>query len=287
MKKDIKIGNLKSFLDINGLDPEVILERKSSVFDIKIKEDEERTAIFCMSKPTSDMDGDILLPQGVDLSRYKNNSPVLWAHAHSELPIGVASEIASDENGVYSKIKFGDTEFCKDLWSLIKLGAVKMCSVGFIPLEAVVRGTKEFDRIISEKSLKVLSSTRRIITKWLLLENSIVNLGCNNDALLQAVSSKSLNLDEITKEKLGIEEKMPEETKPEEKVPEKEPVAEIEVEVKVEEPKKEEVPVIVVPPKVEEPKPPERHVTIIRHGGYVPDEKDLRIAKAIRRGKIV
>ena len=42
-----------------------------------------------------------------------------------------------------------------------------------------------------------------------------------------------------------------------------------------------------MPPKVEEPKPPERHFDIIRVGGYVPDEKDLRMAKAIRRGKIV
>lgn len=282
MKKSIKIGSLKSFLDINGLDPEVVLERKSSVFDIKIQENEDKTAIFCMSKPTTDMDGDVLMPMGVDLSRYKNNSPVLWAHEHSSLPVGVASEIASDETGVYSKIKFGETEFAKDLWSLIKLGAVKMCSVGFIPLEAAIRGTKEFDRIVNEKSLKVMSSTRRIITKWLLLENSIVNLGCNNDALVQAVSTKSLKLHGSTYEKLGIEEVK--ETKEEVK-------EEVEVEVvekpvekpKVEEVKKEEVPVIVVP-KVEEPK---RHVTIVRNGGYVPDEEDIRKALLIKMGKIL
>lgn len=276
MKKSIKIGSLKSFLDVNGLDPEVVLERKASVFDIKIKEDEEQTAIFCMSKPTSDLDGDVLLPQGVDLSRYKDNSPVLWSHEHSSLPVGVASEIASDENGVYSKIKFGDTAFAKDLWSLIKLGAVKMCSVGFIPLEAAMRGSKEFDKLVSEKGLKVLSNTRRIIKRWLLLENSIVNLGCNNDALLQAVSTKTLNLDKLTFEKLGLEEK--EEVKPEVK-------PEVKEEVKPE--VKEEVPVIVVPPKVEEVKPPERRVNIVRYGDYVPDAKDLKMAKAIKKGKIL
>ena len=280
MKKGVKLDSLKSFIDIRGLDPEVTLERKSYISDIKINEDEEKTAIFRMTCSESDMDGDIILSSGMDLSRYKDNSPVLFAHQHSALPVGVTKEIAQDGIQVISKIKFADTPFANDVWSLVKLGALKACSIGFLSLEYAIKGTKEFDRIVNEKSLKVLSSTRRIITKWLLLENSIVNLPCNGSALALAVSEKSLKLTEETKEKLGIEEKAPEETKLEE-------VVEVEIKEEVKPAIKEEIPVIVVPPKVEEPRPPERHFDIIRVGGYVPDEKDLRMAKAIRRGKIL
>jgi len=381
MKKDIKVGSLKTFINIEGLDPEEKLERKQYVSDIKIDEGEEKTAIFRMTCSETDMDGDIMVPNGINLQRYNKNSPVLWAHQHSALPIGLTTEIANDGNQVISKVKFADTPFAQDVWKLVKMGALKCCSIGFIPLKGFIRGTREFDQYVAEKAIKIAKNTRRIVSEWLLLENSIVNLPCNEDALSLAVSTKSLELSDETIKKLGIEleeeidleiiekpfpnehagrQNSPDkyvrfrrrnnasgngvhfiygitsdgktelqsvrfsadkftaeearqwlkdhnmntnleaatgnkETKIEEKpdlkkiIEEdiKEELEKVETEKveKKEEEKKEEIPVIVVPK--EEPKKEEPDFVILRYGPYVVDEQDVKIAKMIKKGRII
>ena len=287
MKKEIKLNDLKTFIDITGLDPDEKLERKQYTSDVKIEEGETKTAIFRMSCAETDMDGDIMISSGMNLQRYNKNSPVLWAHQHSALPVGLTTEIANDGNQVISKVKFADTNFANDVWSLVKMGALKCCSIGFIPLKGFIRGTKEFDQYVSEKAIKVAKNTKRIVSEWLLLENSIVNLPCNEDALALEVSTKSLNISDETIKKLGIEPK-----KELDKIIEedrKEELAKTEVKEEV---KKEEVPVIVVPPeepKKEEPKKeePKRYFNLVRSGPYVPSAKDIQIAKLISKGKIL
>jgi len=284
MKKEIKLNDLKTFIDITGLDPDEKLERKQYTSDVKIEEGETKTAIFRMSCAETDMDGDIMISSGMNLQRYNKNSPVLWAHQHSALPVGLTTEIANDGNQVISKVKFADTNFANDVWSLVKMGALKCCSIGFIPLKGFIRGTKEFDQYVSEKAIKVAKNTKRIVSEWLLLENSIVNLPCNEDALALAVSTKSLNISDETIKKLGIEVK--EEKKELDKIIEEDRKEELaKTEVKEEVKKEEIIPVIVVPP--EEPKKEEPDFVILRYGPYVADEQDVKMAKMIKMGRII
>ena len=78
--------------------------------------------------------------------------------------------------------------------------------------EAVIKGTKEFDTIQKMYNLKT-NDAKRIITKFLLIENSIVALPANPDALNIEVSKKSLDVEvkelpaQIENAPLAVEEK--------------------------------------------------------------------------------
>lgn len=311
MKSKINLSNIKNFVDIDSEDSESVLERKAYVSDLKIDETAEKEAVFKMSCAITDDDGDMVMPEGCNLSRYKKNAPLLWDHQWSSLPIGVAKEIVVAPDGVYSKNKFGDTAFANDVWSLVKLGAIRTCSVGFVVKKALVKGTDEFVKYVNEKSLQISDKTRRIITDWKLYENSLVNIPANEDAIVQAISTKSLKLDGSTFEKLGLkqtEAPKTEEVKVEVKTEEVKVEVKAEVkteEVKIEAPKIEEK--AKEEPKVE-PKIEEETIEIeveepilaevaeekvkkvwvvVREGDYKLTEIDKKIVQQIKKGKIL
>ena len=129
--------------------------------------------------------------------------------------VGKATELAINEKGITAKIKFAETPRAEDCWSLLKGGFVRANSIGFIIKEAYHRGTEEFTNYITEQKLKIDDNARRLITKWELLENSIVSLPCNPMALMQAVSAKSINLSDKTIKELDLDKVVIEEVKPE------------------------------------------------------------------------
>lgn len=118
---------------------------------------------------TDDVDrqGETVLQSGWDLSFYKQNPVVLWAHDYSSMPIGICTSIYLENGKLTAEGKFAPAEanpFAQQVRRLYDLGMVRATSVGFIPLE--------FDE-----------SQRGTITKAELLEFSFVPVPANPHAL--------------------------------------------------------------------------------------------------------
>lgn len=160
--------------------------------------EEEKTDIGLVSTITIDRDGDVLLPEGCDLTNYKKNPVVQWAHEYRELPIGKALWVKTTDEGVLSKTKYANTEFANDVWELKKGGFLNAYSVGFMPLETIT-DEREIETIKTEKGIN--GDVRQIISKWELLEYSICPIPCNPDALtLMSKSVKSKEMKKMLKE---------------------------------------------------------------------------------------
>lgn len=125
---------------------------------------------------TNDVDrqGEMVDQKGLDLTFYKQNPIVLWAHDYSSLPIGVADSIEQQDNKTIAKGRFAPTEFAQQVRKLYDLKMVRATSVGFIPKE--MEGN--------------------IITKSELLEFSFVPVPANPHALSLAKSAE-LNVAEL------------------------------------------------------------------------------------------
>lgn len=204
MKESVKLSSLKPFMNTDGLDQESEVLRKRFSSKMTIAPDEERVAISVISCTTEDADQDVILPTGADLKRYQSNPVVLFGHDYSSKPIAKIVALSVTEDAITAKIQFADTQEALECWSLVKGGYLSACSIGFIIKEAYYAGTDEFKQFIKEKKLKIKDTVRRIISSFELLENSLVPIPSNPDALVQAVSSKSINLSEKMLKELDL-----------------------------------------------------------------------------------
>ena len=157
----------KSFIDL-------ISNTKSS--------DENGSGTFKVIISTADTDrqGESVTQSGWDLTFYKMNPIVLWAHDYSVLPIGVATSIEMKDGKLMAEGKFAPAEanpFAQQVRKLYDLGMINTTSVGFIP--------KEYD---GQKS--------GVITKAELLEFSFVPVPANPYALrLSQISQLGIDRD--------------------------------------------------------------------------------------------
>jgi HK97 family phage prohead protease len=275
MKSRVLVSSLKPYgIDIEGLDENAVIERKAYHPIIKLLPDEEKTIIADITTSSLDADGDMVIPHGADLSRFVKNPIVVWSHNYSEPCIGKALEIRSTPHSLEAKIKFADTARANEIWSLVKGGFLRCNSIGFINQKSLIAGTDEFKDYCKEKEIDG-KNCKRIITKWILMENSVVNIPSNSDALIQEISAKTITLSDKTIKELELK------------------AEEVKTEPIVIKP--EEIPVIVVKPKpVEKPK-----FTLIRDGDFeltearrneIIEERKKELAelqKALKRGKIV
>ena len=122
------------------------------------------------STESVDRQNDVLVSTGADLSNYRRNPVVLWAHDYSRLPVARAVEIdAVPGVGLRAKMEFAPAgvdahiDAVRKLW---ELGFLNAASVGFTPKAGTPTGK---------------GGTR--YTDWELLEFSIVPIPANADAL--------------------------------------------------------------------------------------------------------
>jgi HK97 family phage prohead protease len=148
-----------------------------------------RTVYARISTTSIDRDGDVLMPSGLDLGDFRKNPVVLLNHNDAGLPIGKALSVKRDSEGVIAEVQFAErpeghpdaVEWIPDtVFNLFQQGVIKAFSVGFIP--------KEMREPTDKDKRKFGDSVRNIITKWSLLEFSVVNVPANQDALVQQVA---------------------------------------------------------------------------------------------------
>lgn len=149
-------------------------------FDIEIKstDEEKREIVAVGSKQVSDRDGDIVKIDGIKLTNYRKNPVVLWAHNHSDLPIGKATKVWKEDNKLMFKIQYAKPEeygFADTVYKLTKGGYINAFSIGFAP---------DWDK--AEKNEK--SKYGYVFNESELFEISAVPVPANPMALVQSKS---------------------------------------------------------------------------------------------------
>lgn len=138
-----------------------------------------------VSTQDKDRQGDIVMQSGWDLSFFKLNPVVLWAHDYSQLPVGVCTDIKVVGTELVAEGNFAPHAFAQDVRKLYDNGYIKTTSVGFIP--------KQFD-----------ANNREIITEAELLEFSFVPVPANPYAL-SLDEIKTLGLDTASLKTKGLD----------------------------------------------------------------------------------
>ena len=203
-----------------GLGKDAEFVRKFFVAKDVSYDEADDAIIGVISTATMDRDNEILDPKGADLSDYNKNRTVCWAHGYGEMPVGTNMWLKIKKTiGIIAKTIFAPApELYRGDWfpdtvkHMMKTGHLRSFSVGFVPLEYEDIELKEGDN--------PLTALRRIYTKWLLLEYSIVPVPSNPDALMAMVKSGEIH-DLKMVEDMGINKKQIGINKGEEKVKEK------------------------------------------------------------------
>jgi len=133
--------------------------------------DQDNTLTVTMSTGRRDRQGDILEPAGADLSAFRKNPVVLWAHRYDELPIGRADEVQVQGNGIRAKIIFDSRGFAREVFRLYAEGFLAGWSVGCLPRKW---------KVINDEDGRFAGYH---VTEWELLELSAVPVPANPEAI--------------------------------------------------------------------------------------------------------
>jgi len=137
-----------------------------------------------------DSDGDVILPKGIDLSRFEKNPVVLYNHKHDE-PIAYAEHLNVMNDKIVAKTKFSSTKEAQKIRQLLRDKVLRTHSCGIIAMDGYVRGEPGFNKAkeellkeFPEKFKENLDKINRIVTKSLLVEYSIVSIPSNTECLI-------------------------------------------------------------------------------------------------------
>lgn len=141
---------------------------------------QSRRLRFVISTQDVDRDNDTVNPAGWDLSNYRNNPVVLWAHDQRSLPIARAVEVGIEGNSLVAVAEFATHQFAETVYQMLKGGFLRAVSVGFAPLEYKINEERRGIDFMRQE----------------LLEFSVCPVPANPNALM-AASASGLDLDPI------------------------------------------------------------------------------------------
>ena len=160
-----------------------ILQIRARGSDIITKSEKDRRITYLVSDETPDRVGDIIKVKGWDLSQYKKNPVILWAHDGSSVPpIGRANNVRrryAPAPRLTADVEFAPKEayeFADTIYQLAHRGFIRATSVGFLPKE-----TMEVDQKDREKM--GLGAYGQVFTRAELMEISVVAVPANPAAL--------------------------------------------------------------------------------------------------------
>jgi phage head maturation protease len=183
-----------------------VVKRVANVDGYKLCDEEGKDALVQMTLSTRDLDRDdeIILPTGMDITAFRKNPVWLLNHDWSSLPIGSVRNVQADEYSIFGLGMFGDTAIARDAKSLVTGGHMRANSIGFIPTRVAVRGSEEYDQAVKamvdtwpEFGVDKVARLRAVILSGVLLENSLVTVPANPQALIQAMADKPLESEKM------------------------------------------------------------------------------------------
>lgn len=127
-----------------------------------------------------DMDGDVVLPFGMDTAYFDDVKAVYWNHDYNQLPVGTNRNLSKRHDGIYANTYIRKGVFEDELLSAIAEGAVRGQSIGFRTLECSPPDNAE------KKSFG--DGCRNVIRKAIMLEYSITPMPANPGALIELVT---------------------------------------------------------------------------------------------------
>lgn len=113
---------------------------------------------------------------------------MFWMHNPYELPVGKWIEMREDEKGLFLRGKISDTAMGRDIYTLMKDGAIDSFSIGYIEVESRWNTEKQCNDLI-ELDIK---------------EISIVTFACNEESLLQDIKHRIDEGETVTKADLRV-----------------------------------------------------------------------------------
>jgi len=131
----------------------------------------ERALTVTMSTGSPDRHGDILEPAGADLSAFRRNPVVLWAHRYDEFPIARADAVWVEGNQLAARVTFDSRPFAQEARRLYAEGFLAAWSVGCLPRQW---------KVLHDEQGRFAGYH---ITAWELLELSAVPVPANPEAL--------------------------------------------------------------------------------------------------------
>ena len=151
--------------------------------DIELKEG-SREFVATISTDRIDSDGEIVLPKGVDLARYRKN-PVICANHNLDVVVGKALWIKASDKAIIAKGYVSDkTEAARDTWGLMQDGILRTFSIGFLTNKGTYGApTKQEMRWHPE-----WEGAKAVHRNANLYEFSAVTVPANEDAVAMAIA---------------------------------------------------------------------------------------------------
>lgn len=157
---------------------------------------DERTDTSYITTAAVDRDFEVVLPSGGNMSQFRKNMVVTFAHAYDALPVGRAlwikreKNVNPDKDGWLALTRYapkpegwsGDW-FQDAVFHLVSIGDLKGKSIGFIPMEMRAPDEKEIQQ------RPELASVSYVISKWVLLEYAIATVQSNPTALVRQLTA--------------------------------------------------------------------------------------------------
>src|ERR1035437_691941 len=170
--------------------------------------DDPQVAICRISNDQPDADGDLMVSTGCNFEEFQKRGVIVLDHNYDALScVANPTKVQVDEHAIYGAMKFGTTQICKDVNSLVHDKVIKGVSVGFVSDKEVCKGQagwlQALDTYAKHLTDAVKEGLNRIVIAWTLLEVSIVGLGSNADAVFAEFESKNYKLSADTKKRLS------------------------------------------------------------------------------------
>jgi hypothetical protein len=135
---------------------------------------------------------------------------VLFAHQAKEPPIAFARDphqnlaVWIEDDRILSRAYFhGETQLSDDVFRLILAGVLKAASIGFVPLEADLLPTADFEADIREGRI-VFDFGGCIFKKWSLTEWSVVPIPANPEALREHLDAGRVKSESLKRSLLPL-----------------------------------------------------------------------------------
>ena len=166
--------------------------------EIKILSSTTGEVEYIASDASLDCYKEILVPGGVDFSRFEKNAPFVDSHDYSTLERLLGSVTAFSVKGgqVIERVKWAVNEspLAALGFKLTESGHLKAVSVGFMPGRMVWRDTPEFTDAVKQLKLSadIATQVRCIHLTWQQIELSACIIGANPNALAKAFGEGAL-----------------------------------------------------------------------------------------------
>lgn len=151
---------------------------------VKAAERDQPTLLTAVATtPRVDMDGEVVVPEGLDPSMFQKLGAIYYNHDYySELPIGALRSIQPIKGGGGWRVQMSmsRTQFAQDVATAIEDGAIRGTSIGFQRIDWGEPTSTEVNKYGPHQTI-----TRK--GNW--IELSITPMPCNHDAMIDRARS--------------------------------------------------------------------------------------------------